>query len=1352
MLFEIGALIHHRYRIEALLGQGAMGAAYKVRDENVGGAARVLKVNLNPDPGSEALFRQEAELLARLDHPGLPTVYDHFVLEATDAGPTPQCLVMKFVEGQSLAQKLAAASGPLPEADVLRWAKDLCEALTYLHTQTPPIVHRDLKPGNVMVDRTGRAILVDFGIAKIMHAPDQRTATVAQRTSHGYAPLEQYTATPTDPRSDLYSLGATLYTLLTNTLPPEAPTRYASRIAPRPVLELNAQVSPPVAQAIQRGLELEPDDRWPTAEAFWTALAPSPAPHQPDANVGPRAMPPAIISPPASTALGKGKDVAASLIRHFREHYALYHAEGHKEAETRQMLIDPLFVALGWDVRYENKTVAPDLREVLVETSLEKGGQLEKVDYNFRRGENTVFFVEAKRPRVKVEGDAQAAYQLRNYGWNKKLALSLLTDFEHLAVYDCRFKPAPADHADRARLKLFPYEEYADRWEEIWAVFSREAVWGGAFDGYIKGGQSQRGTSEVDTEFLKTIEEWRRDLAQAFARHNPGLGVALLNDAVQRIIDRVLFLRMAEGRNIEPYETLKSLAENPPRPPRGKELQGRLYLGFLQLCQEADRKYNSGLFDFSKAGDCLSPSLTLPDDALRPILANLYHPACPYNFHILPVELLGGVYERFLGKVIRLTPSGKTAKVEDKPEVKKAGGVFYTPEAIVDRLVQNTVGKWLEAYAAAHPSARAPFPADFRILDCACGSGSFLLRAYQYLLAYALRWYLAHPPEKHQSAGRIQPEGDSWRLTLAEKKRLLTAHIFGVDIDAQAVEVTKLSLMLKLLDGESQDTYQLELGERLLPSLEGNIRCGNSLIDTPMYLEQKRLAGADPDELKRVKPFDWAQHFPEAMRSGGFDVLVGNPPYIRVQMLQTWAPLEVEIYRRQYAAASSGNYDIYVVFVERALSLLRKQGLLGFILPSKFFATDYGRPLRDLITQRKALHRVVDFGHAQVFAGATTYTCLLFLTAEPSPKVSYLKVDNPANIVAENLSDGLEMESSAFTDNPWLFTTGLESSLAKKICLNTRPLGEIARIGRGSSSGADGLFILKREGKKLYNRKGEEVDVEAELLRTPIYATDFSRYSFSPKSGEVIIFPYEVKEDGYELIAESEIRHTYPKTYAHLAGQRKELEKRKQFKAWYGFSAPRNLDVHAKAQMLVPLLANKGLYARLSGTPKHYCLMASGGFSITITADVQLAPEYVLGLLNSKLLFWRLHSISNVFRGGWITCTKQYVETLPIRVIDFSDAQDKARYDKMVALVGNMLVLRAQLAAAQAPQERTMQEGMIAAMEGAIDALVYELYGLTPDEIAIIDTPTGASVAAGGNIQPIALTTSPEEIAAGPLA
>src|SRR5207249_2550795 len=309
-------------------------------------------------------------------------------------------------------------------------------------------------------------------------------------------------------------------------------------------------------------------------------------------------------------------------------------------------------------------------------------------------------------------------------------------------------------------------------------------------------------------------------------------------------------------------------------------------------------------------------------------------------FSVLPADILGQVYEQFLGKVIRLT-EGHQAKIEDKPEVKKAGGVYYTPTYIVDCNVTNTEGKSL----GQKTTKRA---AQLRIVDPACGSGSFLIGAYQYLLTWHRDWYVDHDPKKW-ATGRnpalYRGMGGEWKLTTAERKRILLQNIFGVDIDAQAVEVTKLSLLLRVLEGESEQTLATQLRfyhERALPDLGRNIKCGNSLIG-PDFYDQQEMDFLDEEERYRINVFDWNAEFSEIMRAGGFDAVIGNPPYIFTR--EQLSELQREYFAQKFRL-SWEKHNTFMLFMELMLRLVGPAGRGGFIVPNSWLTIESAQLLR----------------------------------------------------------------------------------------------------------------------------------------------------------------------------------------------------------------------------------------------------------------------------------------------------------------------------------------------------------------------------------------------------------------------
>lgn len=386
--------------------------------------------------------------------------------------------------------------------------------------------------------------------------------------------------------------------------------------------------------------------------------------------------------------MGAPKEIL-DLVARFDLHRESYTSGQYNETQLRREFIDPFFKCLGWDV--ENTTgLAEAYKDVIHEDAIKIGGFLKAPDYCFRIGGTRKFFVEAKKPSVNLKEDISPAFQLRRYAWSAKLPLSILTDFEEFAVYDCRVKPVKTDKASTARTLYMTFGDYASRWEEIASVFSKDAVLKGSFDKYAGATAVKKGTAEVDDVFLDEIEAWRDALAHNVALRNPQLSQRELNFAVQRTIDRVIFLRICEDRGIESYGQLQALQN-------GREVYRRI----CDVYHRADERYNSGLFHFRDEKDVAEPpdeltlSLAIDDSVLKAIIKDLYYPDSPYEFSVLPASILGQVYEQFLGKVIRLTSSHR-AVVEEKPEVKKAGGVYYTPSFIVDYIVKKTVGRLLE--------------------------------------------------------------------------------------------------------------------------------------------------------------------------------------------------------------------------------------------------------------------------------------------------------------------------------------------------------------------------------------------------------------------------------------------------------------------------------------------------------------------------------------------------------------------------------------------------------------------------------------------------------------------------------
>jgi len=997
----------------------------------------------------------------------------------------------------------------------------------------------------------------------------------------------------------------------------------------------------------------------------------------------------------------------SALVETFERNLPSYKSQGYNEANLRQAFVNPFFEALGWDVANKSGH-AEAYKDVIHEDAIKIGSNTNAPDYCFRIGGTRKFFLEAKKPAVNLKDEISPAYQLRRYAWSAKLPLSILTDFEEFAVYDCRTRPNPTDKPGIGRIHYWTYKDYLAHWDEIASIFSKDAVLKGSFDRYAVTDR-KRGTATVDIEFLKEIESWRELLAKNLAARNSRLTVHELNFAVQRTIDRLIFLRICEDRGIEPAEQLKAVL-------RGKDLYGQLQA----IYKQADDRYNSGLFHFhsekdrTEPPDDLTPRLKIDDKVLKEIIGRLYYPQSPYEFSVFPSEILGQVYEQFLGKVIRLT-SGHQAKIEEKPEVKKAGGIYYTPSYVVEYIVAHTVGRLCEG--------RTPTQiAKLRVLDPACGSGSFLLGAYTYLLDWHLQCYIDHGPEKHRKE-LFKTNDGNWRLKTAEKRRILLNNIFGVDIDSQAVEVTKLSLLLKVLEGENKESLQELLFGRIraLPDLAQNIKCGNSIVSADYFAGQML---PDIEEVRRVNAFDWKAEFGEIFNSGGFDAVIGNPPYVRVGNIDN---LVLPYLYDHYDVAH--RFDIYVVFVLKTYELLSPKGRLGFILPNKFFTADYGKSLRSFLSARKAVETVVDFGDSQVFQGASTYTCLLFLNHQPQKTFTYLKVDSSLlgrGTISVSGSD-LEVEQTELGEGPWSFLPKTSLQLLRKF-QGFPLLDMVCEIERGLETGCDEVFFLRvcghDEVKKalLVTSKvvNEPFEIERGAVRLLVKGSaDVQRYWI--KSDRAVIFPYKHRDGSPVLIDAIDFEKRFPLAWRYLNKCSQQLKQRGKIE-WYSFRR-RNYDLRdGVARILVPSIG-KRLSAAMDPEGIYHFVGSGGGGggSYALIPKTGYSMYYILGLVNSRLADWVAKLSNSRFSGGYYSFNRQYIRCIPIRPIDFSNSIESASHSRMTSLVQKIMELQKRILCATTPSDMDQIRRQIDMTDKVIDQLVYDLYGLTEEEIKFVE-------------------------------
>ena len=685
---------------------------------------------------------------------------------------------------------------------------------------------------------------------------------------------------------------------------------------------------------------------------------------------------------------------------------------------------------------------------------------------------------------------------------------------------------------------------------------------------------------------------------------------------------------------------------------------------------------------------------------------------------MLPADILGQVYEQFLGKVIRLT-AGHQAKVEDKPEVKKAGGVYYTPTYVVDFIVDQTVAKQLEGRSVREASK-------LKIVDPACGSGSFLIGAYQYLLDWHRQQYEKDGPDKHKKV-LYRGQGGGWRLTAPERRRILLNSIFGVDIDNQAVEVTKLSLLLKVLEGETEQSLTAQLRmfhERALPDLGSNIKCGNSLVGSDYELGQQ-MDLLDEREMYRINAFDWGgkDGFPDIMHVGGFDVVIGNPPYVRQESLA-----EVKDYMECHYKSYQSTADLYVYFMEKALKLLRTGGSFSFIVSSSFLRAAYACQLREFLMHNGAVTRIVDFGGLSLFAKARdVYVSIPVLHKVSQPtKVSVCRVHSIDHVDLRTYVPEHEYQVPIANLAPkaWSLEPERTHELFEKVVAAGVPLERYVerRIFYGIKTGLDEAFEIDGAVRKRFIN---EAPVCTELIKSFLGGQDIRRYHPRDTGRFLIVIPsgWTRQQMGRAAPSEREAWSWFKKEYSplalHLEQFADDAKKRQdQGEFWWELRACDYYDVLDQAKIVYPDIAK---------SPRFY-LDTAGTYIANTAYCLGSADLYLLGILNSKLFWFAIANLSIPFgtRAGEFRyrLIYQYMANVPIRSIDSGNANDRRCRDRLIVLVQRMLSLTEQLAGAKSPPAKTPIERQLDATDREIDYLVFDLYGLTEEEMQIVTGET----------------------------
>jgi len=979
-----------------------------------------------------------------------------------------------------------------------------------------------------------------------------------------------------------------------------------------------------------------------------------------------------------------GKKLIALRVEDFERNKVVLTKKGHGETNIRSNYIDKLFEALGWDMTNVYEVV----REYSQRDRSTAAG-MKKVDYALKLNGKLKLFIEAKEASVNLETDKDAIYQAKRYAYssNGRAPIVILTDFEEFRVFNVIKAPA-YDVTDKELLKshCMQYTDYLEKWDILWDTFSREAVEGGSLDRLR--GKIDKNTKTMDADFLEAITKWRETLARNIANRNENLNVQEINEAVQRILDRLIFIRNLEDREIEPENILLDA--------RKKDDIYRTAL--LPLFRSLDKTYNGLLFKRH-----FSEDIIIDDKTLKEIIRDMCYPVSPFQFDIIEPEILGRVYEKFLGSKIILSETHR-ATIKEKPEVRHAGGVYYTPEYIVEYIVNNTVGKKIEGRTPDEIKA-------IKILDPACGSGSFLLGAYSCLLEYHRTWYAEHQQDKSYKNDWYLTSDGELKVRLDKRGDILRNNIFGVDIDHEATEVSIMSLYLKMLD-DGFDKGQQDLffaKGSILPDMSENIKCGNSLVGEEFFQEN----ATDDILISKIKPFCWKTSFPVVFETNyGFDVIIGNPPYIRVQELEYTF---IDYCKKNYETAWK-RIDISILFIEKANVLLNITGLIGFITSNQFLATEYGRKCRGFLLSKCNIEKIVDYGDLPVFQGALTYVSVFILRKGKTTSFDYYRINRAIKIIQN--APKIKIDAASLGEDVWVLQDESTRKLLKKLN-KLKKLSSVAKSCYGIITGSDQVFIFTEKEIK-------DHDLEPGIFLPLIRAQDCERNAYL-NTDKYVLYPYVEFEGDTVLLSEKELSSTYPKTYQYLKINKKLLSARKDSRnlfteknCWYSLVRHGQYKNFKQKKIVTPGEVKRN----------KFCIDVSGAgfsgarvFGIILSDSSRIDIETLMVVLNSRLVEFWLHMFAPLKQGGYYSYSSSFLDSIPLPdIIEGTNKDENIELNKLsnIIIANNKKIRQNKINSSQA-ETQLMSAAFI---EKRINELVYQLYDLTPDEIKIIEEST----------------------------
>jgi len=919
------------------------------------------------------------------------------------------------------------------------------------------------------------------------------------------------------------------------------------------------------------------------------------------------------------------------------------------EQDIRLKLIDKAFKILGWDLDGDE-----DPNEVQREEGIRnEESKKKKADYVFRINGVPKLVVEAKAIKGVDMNDDKFREQAVGYAYNLACSWAVLTNFIRTTIF---FVDRNDDTPIRDIRDLFSLENFDKNFESLW-LLSKQGIKEELLEKDIETRGIKPQKAKVGKQLFEDLKDWRKKISDDIKRkYHEKYKNYEIEEIVQKIIDRLIFIRKLEDMELEERK-LDQLT-------RKFSDKTHYYTELKSIFAYYHEKYNSGLFgDNGNLQEC--DVIEVGNDAIREVILGMYKPKgakIEYNFLAIDADVLGNIYEQYLSYILKDTP--KKAKLEGGRTHRKEQGIYYTPTYIVDYIVKNAINQYLK-------NKSLPEILTARVLDPACGSGSFLIRAFSEICRLV--------EEKLKKGDRLKTSSvfDEYkgRLTMHQKITILTSCIYGVDLDKKAVEIAQLNLLLKLLEGETSETIIFSKAKKILPMLNENIKNGNSLIDDASISDN---AFKWEEKFKEIIKYDKSGNLAEGY---GFDIVIGNPPYVR--------PEKVPKMERDYYINSKkydkmfGRFDLYVIFMEKALRVNKEKGIFSFIVPSSFLNQNYAKIIRKWILTDFSLVRLIDLSNIKVFDTAEVQTCIPFIKKiKPAP-------NNQTEMCKPNKSfaiDKLEFvnfpQSNSLTTPQFMIRTDLNNKKSdiiiklSNISIHVRDIfyTVIGAVPHDSKTGAskDRLITNKKEGKE-FKPYLEGKDVSRYIINSrKIYLNYQPKVMHRPKFPELfentklIIRNISTKEG---LLATYDEDLFYTNDTVSLAVP------------WYLLKK-----VNIKGEEITQKM--------IDNSEKYNIL-------------------YCLGLINSRLLNFYF---KNVLSSN-LHVYPEAIRNLPIKL------SDKSQEARIILLVKNILSLNkklSELGDKQTDEVRNLR-GQIKETDEQIDQEVYKLYGITKEEQKIIE-------------------------------